>query len=749
MVQAQKNKDDISIYIEDQEFIANTYVLKSFSVTMLLYTIVFILNLLGIFIVDERLMYQSFIPSLCIYLLTVFMTHKVSRSDPKVKYFILFCEVLVYTVIGVSITYHALLLTMLPFLYATLYSSKKMMYYVCVLTVTSTIIIVYGGYYFGLCDANMALLTSTTLQSYMQDGQFTLTTVNPNPKLNLMLFFVLPRCMIYITFMFVCRSIFVIVSGSVEKARLTADLEKAKIEAENANRAKSRFLAKMSHEIRTPINAILGMNEMIIRESNQEPILEYAQDVKDSSELLLNLINEILDSAKVESGVVEIVEEKYGLASLLNDLHNMIQIRAKEKNLELIFDVNGNIPGAYIGDEKRIKQVLLNILTNAVKYTEHGSVTFKVDATVAEDRATLHFAVKDTGIGIRKENLSKIYEDFMRFDPTKNKNVEGTGLGMSISRQFLKLMGSELQIESEYGVGSVFSFDLEQEIAEKAPLGNFKERLRQAQDKKEERILYTAPLAKVLVVDDNRMNLKVFSKLLRQTEIQVYEADSGKACLEMLKKNSFHMVFLDHMMPEMDGIETFRIIKEERLCEGVPIVMFTANALVDDRAKYLQEGFDDVLSKPILPGHLDAVILKLLPEDLLEKQVEKENQPMESGITALIKKLPELDIKTGLATSSGDENFYMELLKDFTEMPIKQELEQCMESQDYKNYCIRIHAFKGSAYSVGAKEIGDLAYEMEKLTRESIPAEIPDMQQHLYEMYDRVCSRFQELVSRK
>ena len=609
--------ENVSEYIENQDYIANKYTMKCFMVTMLVFTAIFILNQLGIFIIREKIMWEAFFPSLLIYFLAYIVAKIVPLSNKKMKYFLMFCITLVFTIAGVFLTYHVVLLSLFPFLYATLYSSKPMMRFVCILTVISTIIIVYGGYYFGLCDANMILLTTDVAKEYIADGHFILNEVNDNPYLSLMLFFVLPRCLIYIAFMAVCSSLFSIVSGSLEKARLAGELEKAKTEAENANRAKSRFLAKMSHEIRTPINAVLGMNEMIIRESNEEAIREYAYDVKNSSELLLNIVNEILDSSKIESGMMEIVPVNYKIGSLLNDLYNMINIKIQDKKLKLVFDIDPSIPSEYYGDDSRIRQVLLNLLTNAVKYTDKGTVTMEVRCSADNENAVLHYSVKDTGIGISEENIGKIYDEFQRFDLSRNRSVEGTGLGMNIVQQLLKLMGSKLHIKSEYGKGSEFYFDIEQKIVNAEPLGDFRKKFIQSAQKDNIRTEYFAPKAKVLVVDDNAINLKVFTRLIKKTRIQVYEAESGKECLELLRSQPVDMIFLDHMMPEMDGIETLHAIRDNKLCEGIPVIMLTANAIVGDREKYINEGFDDFLSKPIIPDELDKMILKHLPEELV------------------------------------------------------------------------------------------------------------------------------------
>jgi len=621
------NKDEISVYIEDREYIANRYVMKCFFVTMLFYIVAFTSNIFEVFVVNKEVMAKGFFPSLIIYCIIYLVTKRVSLSDERVKYFIISGVMVVYTIMGVTITYHVVLVSLLPLLYGTLYSSKKILRYIYGLTVISTMIIVYGGYYWGLCDANMVLITTERMQDYVVNGQFLLTTVNANPGYTLLLFFVIPRCLIYFAFVFVCNNILRIVSGSIEKAKLTAELEKAKTEAESANLAKSKFLARMSHEIRTPINAILGMNEMILRESKEMEIRKYARDVKDSSVILLNIINEILDSSKLESGMMELVPVNYKLGSLLNDLYSMIHIKAKEKKLELIFDIDANMPNVYYGDDKRIRQILMNLLTNAVKYTNSGQVTLKICCDIIGDYAMLHCSVKDTGIGIKQEDIGKIYEEFKRIDLSRNRNVEGSGLGMNIVQQFLKLMGSELHIVSEYEKGSEFFFDISQKIIDKEPIGNFKEQFVQRVEEKKYEPAFCAPDARILVVDDVRMNRSVFKALLEQTKVQVSEAESGRACLELLEKASFDMIFMDHMMPEMDGIETKHEISKRGLCSGVPIIMLTANAILEDREKYLKEGFDDFLSKPILVDKLERILLKYLPKELI---VEQSNEKVEN-----------------------------------------------------------------------------------------------------------------------
>lgn len=750
----REKTDDIAVYMKDREHIANSYVMRCFSVTMLVFTVTFVLNLLRIFVIDQKLMLCAYIPSLVIYGAMCIVEKKMSSTNWFKKYLILFSIILTFTIMGVFITYHVVLVSLLPFLYATLYSSERVLKYVYALTVVSTIIVVYGGYYFGLCDANMTLLTTGSLEEYVNNGQFVLTQVNPNPPINLLLFFVVPRCLIYVVFMSVCSSIYRIISGSMERARLTEELEIAKTEAENANRAKSQFLARVSHEIRTPINAVIGMNEMILRESSETSIRKYATDVKDSSVVLLNIINELLDASKIESGKMELVYGRYELGSLLNDLYNMTSVKAREKGLDLVFDVDTEIPVAFLGDDKRIRQVLLNLLSNAVKYTEKGQVTLTVTCRKEGKYAFLHYAVKDTGIGIREEDIDKLYDAFERFDMARNRNVEGSGLGMNIAQQFLKMMDSELQIVSEYEKGTEFSFELMQEILEEKPIGDFRKRLEIAQAKDGVRNSFVAPEAKVLVVDDNRINLKVFKGLLKETQMQITEAISGKECLALLRENAYDVIFLDHMMPEMDGIETFQVMREQKLCEGVPVIMLTANAIVGDREKYLEVGFDDFLTKPIMPEKLDQMILKHLPEDMIEMvsapvaEVEKKKTNLNLLLYRLEENLPELDVQAALSCCGGAKEFYVELLSDFLNLPIKEELREYLEKEDCKGYHVRIHGFKNSAYLVGAMELGDLAYEMEQKTKQEFANGAEEMQQHFEQQYDRICQKFVEISAK-
>ena len=418
-------------------------------------------------------------------------------------------------------------------------------------------------------------------------------------------------------------------------------------EANQANEAKSYFLSTMSHDIRTPMNAIIGMNEMILRDSRDEKILMYSESIKAAGNTLLRIINDILDFSKIEAGKMEIINVDYSFVSLLNDLVNMVQRKADEKGLTFELDVDENIPRVMYGDEIRIKQVITNILSNAVKYTKEGSVTFSVSATKCEDKldyVTLHISVKDTGIGIKKEDIDKLFVAFERIEEKRNRNIEGTGLGMAIAQSFLDMMGSKLQVESEYGKGSVFSFDLEQKVVKWEPVGEFDAAFkRYISERKLYRVQFTAPKARILVVDDTEVNLKVFVSLLGETKMQIETADSGDACIALFKRNPYDVIFLDHMMPDKDGIETIKEMKEctDTPNQKTPVICLTANAVSGMREMYINAGFDDYLTKPIDTGKLESVLLKYLPTNLVEKaendtEEEKNQQAPERSILVVV-----------------------------------------------------------------------------------------------------------------
>ena len=410
------------------------------------------------------------------------------------------------------------------------------------------------------------------------------------------------------------------ISDITEGHLYTRQLISLKEEAERANAAKSIFLAHMSHEIRTPINAVLGMNEMILRESCSDTIKDYARNIQNAGKILLSIINDILDLSKIESGQMEIVEKDYHLGKMLIDIENMVTMRAEENSLALHIQANPMLPEALHGDEQRIKQCIINFLTNSLKYTREGQVTLQVDFTDKDkDTIDLRITVTDTGIGIEEDKLAILFEPFVRLDRSKNEHIEGTGLGLSITKKLIDRMEGCLSVESVYGRGSVFSFTLPQKVAGPDLLGDYKEKLRRVAERKSAREEFTAPGARILAVDDNRVNITVARGLLRRLKVQFDSATSGQECLDKFAKNDYDIILLDHMMPVMDGVQTLHRMQEtERFRQNAPaVIAMTANAVIGAREKYLEEGFTDYLSKPIDHKSLEEMIRAYLPEEMI------------------------------------------------------------------------------------------------------------------------------------
>ena len=404
------------------------------------------------------------------------------------------------------------------------------------------------------------------------------------------------------------------------------ELTQTNLDLEKANEAKSLFLARMSHEIRTPINAIIGMNEMTLRESSERDILNYAGSIETASHTLLSLINDILDFSKIESGLMKVLPEDYEVLSLIGDCYSLLDMRAKGKGLKLDLEYNEKLPSVLKGDGVRIRQIITNLLTNAVKYTDEGTITLDVDFVKKEaDRIDLVIRVTDTGRGISKEDIGNIFDSFSRADERQNRNIEGTGLGLAITKQLVELMNGEISVASQPGVGSEFTAVIPQTVVSAEPIGNIREKFNGRNETGENyRASFKAPDARVLAVDDVAVNLQIFSLLLKNTEIQIDTVDSGQECLDCYRDNDYDIVFLDHMMPQMDGVETFVELQktEKYKREKTPIIILTANAIQGADKEYLAVGFKDYLTKPVQSSELERIIIKYLPPEKVKKQEE-------------------------------------------------------------------------------------------------------------------------------
>ena len=425
-----------------------------------------------------------------------------------------------------------------------------------------------------------------------------------------------------------------------------------------ANHAKSNFLANMSHEIRTPMNAIIGMDEMILRESTNSNITKYADDIKSAGKTLLSIVNDILDLSKIESGKMEILPVDFDPRTIISELYSLTKDKTSYKGLTYRLDISPDIPKTLHGDEIRISQIMLNLINNAVKYTEKGFVLLTV--SFSKETSSLIISVQDSGTGIKEEDREKLFDSFTRLQETSNRKIEGTGLGLNITKQLLSLMNGSIDVQSVWGEGSNFTVSIPCPIVDETPIGNFEEYTKAVEKTTYKPVLY-APSCRLLVVDDNPINLKVFSSLLKNTEIKITTATSGNECLRLLRSSKFDIVFLDQMMPGLSGTETLQMIKEEDLLQGTPIICLTADAIKGARDNYVSLGFTDYLSKPIIYTDLEALLLTFIPEDLLVSDSNSISKRLENKPSLLIVN-PDTDKLRAL---------YALLKESFTVIPLK------------------------------------------------------------------------------
>ncbi|MBR1486385.1 MAG: response regulator, partial [Synergistaceae bacterium] len=538
-------------------------------------------------------------------------------------------------------------------------------------------------------------------------------------------------------------------------------LDEAITEAKTANEAKSSFLNSMSHEIRTPMNSILGMDEMILREEDRPEIREYASVIQRSGRALLGIINDVLDFSKLQDSKMEIMPVRYDLSSLINDLVNIAAENAKKKSLTFTLNVDKSIPRILEGDEYHIRQVMLNILNNAIKYTERGGVTVSIGYEKTDDYSILlHCAVTDTGIGIKSDDLAYIFQPFEHLESTRRFSSDGSGLGLPIVQKLLNLMNSNLKVESVFHKGSTFSFDVPQVVIKWEPIGDYERAYAVSTNRQQGKKFmqsFQAPKAKVLVVDDADINLMVFANLLKKTKIKIDTASSGLEMLQMIRMNHYDMIFLDHRMPGMDGIEAFHAMK--KITDGInfntPVVALTANAVLGARQLYIDEGFSDYISKPIDTVRLEQVLLEYLPKDFIIKgedipedspeniptpkvnevsvvhteeysaQSELQNfgdsteleevESEEEDEYEKYKNIQGIDFEAAV-TNCGTEDTFIQALEIFYNSLDKKadEIETYEREKDIKNYTVKVHALKSAARLVGALDLSADAKHLEE-----------------------------------
>lgn len=633
---------------------------------------------------------------------------------------------------------------------------------------------------------------------------------------------------------------------------LLEKLKQEKERADMANAAKSEFLSNMSHEIRTPMNAIVGMTDIVLREELAPNVREYLNNIKNSGDALLTIINDILDFSKIESGKLEILEEEYEPMSMFHDLSMIFLNRIGDKDIELLYDISPSMLTRLWGDDQRIRQVVINLMTNAIKYTQSGYVRLRVETeTISDEAIKLKFFVEDTGQGIRQEDIGKLFNSFQQVDTKKNYKKEGTGLGLAISKQLVELMHGTIGVESTYGKGSVFFFTIPQKIVDAVPAARLKnyeayqrsidyriknqavrsqfEKLADAyrmahvnkygireqkvdflitddlaqvseQERKqikksggkicllqnpmresisditltiinkpiyslnfcqlingEEQVFvrnvsveqaFTAPKAQILVVDDNKINVKVAQGLLAPYHMQIDVAEDGKQALQMVQQKKYDMVFMDHMMPVMDGIEATEKIRglEDASYQKLPIIALSANATSEAKEMFVQAQMDDFISKPIREKELAACIRKWLPEDLIEYG-EKDGQDMDVEKDDLLK-IDGLDVEEGIR-NCGSKEFYLEILGDFYRLidSKSEKLIQCVEEHLLRDFTIEVHALKNNARMIGAMELSRLFYQMEQLGNEEQQEEIEKAMPELlalYGSYKNILSKYGE-----
>ena len=506
---------------------------------------------------------------------------------------------------------------------------------------------------------------------------------------------------------------------TMDELRITRDeAEEAMAAAQSASQAKTDFLSSMSHEVRTPINAILGYNEMVLRDTDDAEIIRCSGNIQKAGKTLLSMISDMMDYTEMETGSFHIEETNYSTASMLSDITTCGRYYSEKKALELRIDFDTAIPRTLTGDSIRITRIFNNLVSNAVKYTDSGYVGITIRwESGGSNKGYLCAQVCDTGIGMKEEDIARISSSFLRFEKKRNQGIQGIGLGLTIVTRLLTMMGSSLEVDSDYGSGTTMKFRLKQGIVDAAPIGDVSS-LAGGAEKVRGGPGYTAPEARILAVDDNVMNLDLYKTSLKAAGINIDTATNGVEALELINRSHYDLIMLDHMMPIMDGMETLKTIKKQNLCPGVPILIVTANAVSGEKDSYLNAGFDDYLSKPVSSRQLWETVRRYLPDRLVHAEGEAvDDTPHRSR--SVMKQLGEfLDTAQALKYCCDSEDLYLEILRTYLDEDKTECLLQYMNENDLENYRIQVHALKSGSRTIGAAALSDDALQLENAAKE-------------------------------